>query len=254
MSTESENESEDATEYEFEPFETIFLARREEILRLVNVSTFALNSMEGIARLSEVLNREAKEVEQVQELEEMAKEEVESDFPLLHNAAMVLLWGALEAAIRDFLIRWLTKYPIARQVPDLKKIRVHVVDYESLEGEDRMRYLLGVLEREFAASLKPGVGRFDCLLKPFDISANIKDATRRDLNELAAIRNVIVHRAGIADKRLLELCPWLGLQEGQPVHVSSDSFFRLLNSTGEYVAAIIVSARKISSTPSYDQT
>ncbi len=187
--------SEDTGEYEFEPFETIFLSRREEILRLVNVSSYALRSMEGSARLSSVLKYDAEQVERVREIETIALREVKLDFPLIHNAATVLLWGALEAAWRDFLVRWLARYPVALQVPDLKKIRVQVAEYESLEGEDRMRYLVGILEKELAASLRPGAGRFACLLKPFGITPKIKDAERRDLSEMAAIRNVIVHRA-----------------------------------------------------------
>ena len=239
-----ETESDDATEYEFEPFEAIFLSRREEILRLVDVSSFALRSMSGASRLSEVLRHSAEKVERIREIETLALREVDSDFPLLHNAATVLLWGALEASFRDFLVRWLVRHSIALQVPDLRNVRVKVAEYEGLKGEDRMRYLVGILERELAASLRPGVGRFDCLLKPFGISPKIADDERRDLNEMAAIRNV--HRASIADGRLLELCPWLGLEEGQVVNVSRASLTRYLGSASQYAAEIIVSAREVS--------
>jgi len=246
LGIEMKNESEEITKYEFEPFEKIFLSRREEILRLVNVSSYALRSMEGAARLSKVLKHDAEHVERVREIETMALREVESDFPMIHNAATVLLWGALEATFRDFLVRWLARYPAARQVPELRKIRVQVAEYESLEDEDRMRYLVQILERELAASLKPGTRRFDCLLKPFGIIPKIGDAERRDLNEMAAIRNVIVHRASIADERLLELCPWLGLRQGEVVHVSRVSFFRFLGAASNYAAAIVSSAESVS--------
>ena len=114
----------------FAPFETVFLARREAILRLVGVSSYALRSMSGAAHLSEVLNYEAQHVEHIRKIEEIAASEVSLDFPLLHSAGTVLLWGALESAFRDFVVRWLTCYPLARQVPELKKVRVSVAEYE----------------------------------------------------------------------------------------------------------------------------
>ena len=117
-----------------------------------------------------------------------------------------------------------------------------------------MRYLVGILEKEFGASLRPGAGRFDCLLKPFGIAPKIEDAERRDLNEMAAIRNVIVHRASIVDGRLLELCPWLGLREGQLVHVTHDTFNRFLGAASNYAAAIIESAQDVSSEVSCGQS
>ena len=102
----------------------------------------------------------AEKVERIREIETLALREVDSDFPLLHNAATVLLWGALEASFRDFLVRWLVRHSIALQVPDLRNVRVKVAEYEGLKGEDRMPYLVGILERELAASLiaPPAIG------------------------------------------------------------------------------------------------
>jgi hypothetical protein len=226
----------------FEPFETIFLARREGILRLVGLSSYALRSLDGLAKLSEALRHEPAQVAQAKEIEEAAAKEVQLDFPLLHSAATVLLWGALEAAFRDFIARWLGAYPVARQCPELKKVRVCIAEYESLQGDDRMRYVTGILEKELAASLRPGVGRFDCILKIFDIHPEIDEDTRRDLHELAAIRNVIVHRAGLADERFVALCPWLQFSVGQKVEVGAESFQRFVAAASNYAAALVTSA------------
>ena len=233
------------TEYELEPFEFIFLRRREQILRLVGVAGYALRSMKGAARLSEVLHHPPEEVDRVSEIESLALQEVNEDLPMLHSAASVLLWGALEAAFRDFLVRWFVMYPTARLVPELKNVRVRVTEYEELEREDRMRYLVNLLERELGAALRPGVGRFDCLLKPIGVRPKVADSVRRDLNELAAVRNVIVHCAGIADARLVELCPWLELNSGDAVVIGCKEFESYVAATSTYAAEIIVSAREI---------
>lgn len=227
------------TEYEYEPFELIFLRRREEILKLVGLTGYALRSMDGLSRLTQALKKPAEAVERAREIEELAHAEVMADLPLLHSAASVLMWGALESAFRDFLVRWLVAHPAHLTVAELNSVRVRVAEYESFSGEDRMRFLVGVLERDLGATLKPGSGRFACLLKPFGIVPSISDDIRRDLNELAAVRNVIVHRAGIADARLLELCPWLALQAGDPVTVGRPAFERYVRAASEYAAAII---------------
>ena len=240
------NMAESKTSYEYEPFDTIFLARREEIMRLVNVASFALRAMEGAARLNEVLKKSPEQISQVREIEKIALDQVQTDFPLIHSAATVLLWGALEAAVRDFLVRWLVRYPAARKAPDLARIRVQIGDYEILEGESRMRYLLTLLEREIGATLKPGAGRFDSLLKPFNIDPRLDDKLRRDLNEMAAVRNVIVHRAGIVDDRLLKLCPWLTYKLNDPVRVRRTDVIRYLDASSNYAASLIESAQHVS--------
>lgn len=234
------------TEYEYEPFEFIFLRRREQILQLVGLAGYALRSMKGYADLTDALQKPPEAVQNAREIETLALAEVKADLPLLHSSATVLIWGALEAAFRDFLTRWFVRYPSSRSVPELKNIRVRVAEYESFEGEDRMRFLVGILERELAATLKPGAGRFECLLKPFGIAPQISVDDRRDLNELAAVRNVIVHRAGIADARLIELCPWLGLRLGEFVAIDRASFERYVGASSHYAAAIIRSAQVVS--------
>lgn len=201
--------------------------------------------MNGTARAAKVLGYSTEAVEYQGKLENLAAKEIAAELPLLHAAASVLIWGALEAAFRDFLVRWLVAYPIARTVQELNNIRIKVAEYERLEGEDRMRYLVGLLERELAVALKPGVGRFDCMLKPFGINPRISDEQRRDLNELAAIRNAIVHRAGIADDRLIQLCPWLKFEIGEPVLIGRATFLRYVDATSAYAASLVESAEAV---------
>jgi hypothetical protein len=239
-------ESSDLLSYVCAPFESVFLRRRDQILELVNVTSYALQSMRGASRLLGVLKESPEQVASVKKIEEKALAEIYADMPLLHGSAVVLIWGALEASFRDFLIRWLERNPSARLAPDLKSIRVRLVEYESFSGEDRMRYLLGILERELAAALRPGIGRFECLLKPFGIDVVVADTVRRDLNELAAVRNVIVHRASVADSRFVELCPWLRLDVGDEVRVSSDTFVRYVKAASEYTACLITEVSRMS--------
>lgn len=165
----------------------------------------------------------------------------------MHSAATVLLWGALETSIRDFAVRWIQHRPDARRTSAIARIKVEFGEYDALDEEGRIRYLVGILERDTGASLKPGVGRFGAILKPFGICPKCTADQRRILFELAAIRNVIVHRAGCADARFVELCPSLGYEVGNSVRVTSDAFSSYVSVTSEYVAQIVESAREVAS-------
>lgn len=230
--------------YEVEPFESVFLARRDEILKLVAVSTNAMHSVQGMGRLSRALRHSSERIAEAEAFEANAKAEIEADHPVLHSAGTVLIWGALEASFRDFASRWLERHPECRRSPLLKNLKVRLVEYDSLEGEERMRYILGIIEREVGATLKPGVGRFECVLEVLGIAPRLNADERKSLSELAAVRNVIVHRASVADQRLLDLCPWLPWRVGEPVKVSKTLFLSYVDAASHYAANIIQAAER----------
>ena len=159
------------------------------------------------------------ELDRIRAVESRALAEVAADFPLPHSAGTVLPWGALEAATRDFVVRWLYRFPASRQTENIARIRVPVGEYERLDGEDRMRYLLG-------------------------IAPAVDDEIRRDLYELAAIRNAIVHRANLVDSRLLSLCPWLPYKDGDALDVSRDQFRRYSSAACLFAASTIEAAER----------
>jgi hypothetical protein len=172
-------------------------------------------------------------------LARLAQQEVESGHPLLHAQSAVWLWGALELLIRDLLVRWLQNQPDALQRDPLRRLRVRLGEYESLAREDRPSYLLDLLEQEVAAGLKPGVGRFETLLDIFGLAGAVPDFVRRHLFELSQVRNVLVHRRGIADRRLVEQCPWLQLQIGDCVVVRNEQMGRYITAAFAYAMTIL---------------
>lgn len=234
----------DRFDYAVEPFRTIFLSRRGEISKLVQVGSYAFKFMDGASRLATVLKRGDEHVAFLQQVEETAADERAADFPLLHGTGVILIWGALEAAVRDFLVRWLTVFPDERKIPELQKIRVSVGEYDPLSEEERMRYVVGIAEREWSAALKPGAGRFDSLLKPFGLAPDRPAELTTTLLELAATRNVIVHRASVADKKFVDLCPWLNASVGQRVNVGSSDFQRFIMAASEYAALVVTKAQQ----------
>ena len=170
---------------------------------------------------------------------ELAQREVDEGFPFLHAQGTVALWGALENVIRLFIARWLENFPNALEAEVVQRLRIRIGDYERLQGEDRFFYILDQLDRDLSAPPRSGVKRFEMLLEPFDLSGPIDDSLRKTLFEMSQVRNVLVHRGGRADRRLIEACPWLGFSVGDPVTITQDAYRRYMESVGAYVADLI---------------
>jgi hypothetical protein len=156
----------------------------------------------------------------------LAQTEIENQFPLLHAQVAIAQWGALESLIRTFLASWLLNNPSARTVQGLRRVRVRVAEYEDLAAEERYFHVIDLLEDELQTRRQPGIARFESLLEVFGLTSPVSDAVKKDLFELYHVRNVLVHRRGLADRRVVQACPWLSLSAGQPVVVTHASAHR----------------------------
>lgn len=172
-------------------------------------------------------------------LAELADREVAEGFPLLHAQTLVSLWGSLEALTRTFLVSWLENEPKAMQAEKIQNLSIKLGEYESLQGEGRALYILELLEREIKAPFKDGVNRFESLLGAFGLTGQVEESDKKNLYEMSQLRNVLVHRRGIADKRLVDACAWLGLEIGQPVVITRESYLRYSEAVACYVIELI---------------
>jgi hypothetical protein len=119
------------------------------------------------------------------------------------------------------------------------RLRVRLCDYESLAAEERAAFVVGLLEQDIGAELKKGVGRFESVLEAIGLAGGATDAVRRGVLELSETRNLLVHRMGVADRRLVANCPWLDAKLGQPIQVGRPQFDRLSDAALSYVMELI---------------
>lgn len=236
-----------APAWSVQPFKD-FVQYAERLNQLMHLSMRGISILratpgiiEAVAKAEDTLSEPSTEqrIQEAREEAELAKREVDEDFPVLHAQATVALWGNLENAVRLFVARWLENFPGALQAETVKRLRVRIGEYESLQGEDRFFYILNQLERELSAPLRSGVTRFETLLEPFQLSGPIGDSLRQNLFELNQVRNVLVHRGGNADRRLNEACPWLGFAVGDPVTITHDAFRKYNESVHAYAIILI---------------
>ena len=170
---------------------------------------------------------------------ELAHREVDQGFPLLHGQALLSLCGALEALIRDFLAAWLRNLPSVQEANEIKGLRVKLGEYSALDEEDRAFYVLDLLEQKLGSLRMQGATRFEALLKVVSLGGAVHADIRRQIFEMFKIRNVLIHRSGIADRKFRQECPWLEIQVGDTVTVSNEAFRRYQEVVVEYVLDLI---------------
>ena len=224
-----------------------FLDYVKELTRLVEMSSRGIVALTGIPYLAQsVVERGATDIEEVRSLLTMGREqadfaqrEADNDFPLLHAQALVSLWGGLESLIRFFLVEWLKNEPRAMRADDVQKLRVRLGEYEGLDDDEKAWYILDLLEREIKAPYKLGVSRFESLLCIFGLSGQVDPTDGKNLFTLCQLRNVIVHRRGIADRKLVECCPYLSLELGDPALISKADYDKYRGSVISYVDKVL---------------
>lgn len=168
----------------------------------------------------------------------LAKREIDKDFPLLHAQALISSWTALEVFIESLLTAWLENEPSARETDIVQRLKVRLWEYEQMDLQERCLYTVQLLQREVSGPLASGTTALEAQLLPFDLSGPVPDDIRKDLFEAHHVRHVLVHRRGIADRRLVEGCPWLGLSIGEPILLGHHDFGRLGLAILHYAAVV----------------
>ena len=128
--------------------------------------------------------------------------------------------------------------PLFSRTTLLEEIRVPLADFQVLETDERMRLLIRELGRTPGAGRRQGVDQFEALLSHFALSGDVERQVKQDILEINHVRNVIVHRGSLADRRLTQCCPWMDLRIGDKVLVTPVGFRRYSQALESYVLEI----------------
>lgn len=166
--------------------------------------------------------------------------EVDADLPHLSRIGVIWLWAMLEVLVENLAVEALTSAPERLTADRFATAKGRIVDLLALPPDEQMRLLIVETLRDRRLD---GVGRLMATLALVDIRLELDEVTKRKLKELWAIRNLLVHRAGVVDSAFVRACPWLGVDVGQTFPVDRQVF---LEST---VATLAVFAALLSATP-----
>lgn len=241
--------STDATKSELPPWIGDYFRQaydsHERLIRVIYVSRRGISGVTALPRLTRAIARvegraeDADELKAVEEQAELAKTEVEDDFPVLHSLATGAIWSWLEHLVKGLLVERLVHDRKALQLPAFQRIKVRLSDYVSLNRREQAAYLVELLEQETASPLKRGANRFESLLEPFGLSGSVDEQVTKTLFELQQVRNAIAHQNGRCDRRLKTSCPWLKLKIGEPIKVSGQQLKNYANATAEYALGVL---------------
>jgi hypothetical protein len=165
------------------------------------------------------------------------QQECVNGFPLLHAHTLVGCWGAFEAAMEDLSIELLINEPIWRKGEAFSRLKIPLAVYESLEPDERMRLLIQELQKGQGSSRKRGTASFEHVLNQFQLS--VDPGIKQTIWEMLNVRNVIVHRGSVADRRLVDACPEMELKIGQLVIVTKPDLNRYADALSKSIDSLM---------------
>jgi hypothetical protein len=226
-----------------EPFER-FHEHQHKCSDLLHMSRDAIHFVQARPSLLELSRDELGdqadyELKRAEYNAKIAAVEVANDHPLLHAQATIAIWGSLETLVRDFLAFWIVDKPEAKALEQVKTLKIGFGEYEALPSEDRAAYLLERLEDRLGCRNYGGIERFEAVFRLFGLSSSLESQIVRDLLELSAVRNLLVHRRGIVDARFKTKCPWISNPVGSQFIVSHKDYHRYFDAVDLYVFEII---------------
>jgi hypothetical protein len=168
-----------------------------------------------------------------------AENERRNEFPFMHASTLVAAWGSLEAGIEDMLVGISLNEPEVLQKDEFMKIRIPLARFEALEKEERIRFLVGEVERMLTAPAIQGVDTFEKVLQLFGLSGEVRETVKKVLWEMNHMRNVIVHRDSHADLRLIQACPWIKLKVGDRTLINYDKYALYHDAVYEYIKILL---------------
>lgn len=226
---------------------TAALDRHKLLVDSINASSAGVSVTRAMPNAIRVLEKhqpsdDPSKLHRAEEFAKFAEEEIERGFSTINGFGTLAIWSWLEAFVTDFCVIWIRRRPSALKEMDGPKIKVDLGEYARLTNEDRARFVVEALDREFSGPLKRGPARFENLLSGVGVPILLDKKTKKNLFELQSYRNCLAHRFGIVDRKLKDDCPWLNERVGAALTISMTDFFRFSNSAAAVLLATIHSA------------
>lgn len=221
--------------------------------RLANITErglYMIGQMDWLLRLAEekVRPEDAKSREAIKGLIEIANsdapfatDEYEAGCPKTYAHHMGALWGAIESALEQLLVNHLLFVPsaaglVAVSPRGLTRSKIKTGD------EDEARATV----RRWGSTLQPPTALAGPLemLERFSFRVEAPADVVRQVNELAELRNVILHRAGVVDARFVKKCPGAPWAQGETVRLNETATRGYFDAAGEFALALVTAATK----------
>jgi len=174
-------------------------------------------------------------IEHAEKVEEFSKDEKCLGHPYLYSIAVTKIWTILESGIDDLALECIKSLDKCTDIDLIRGLKGPLLDFYDATDDERNEYLITELKLAVKASLKPGVGRFEAILKPLGLGGEVHEKVRKVLFELSQIRNLIIHKRSIVDKKFKSACPWLTDNLGDNFYVTKEVYLQYFYASFWYV-------------------
>ncbi len=169
---------------------------------------------------------------------EKAKAEKESNFKLLLRHSLVTQFAYLEAGIKRLITAIFLHQPELFNNELVGKIKIELVEYKRLTEQERADYFFNKYEEHFGKE-KYGWKRFERLLEPVGLNGDTDENIRDAITEHGQVRNLILHKNGVADIDFNRQCYHLGYSIGDEISISLEQFNRYIVADVAYCRIIL---------------
>lgn len=215
--------------------------------RALDQATRSVETIDLQCRIAEVLNEKSQYESEdhlnaakqyALKVAEFSEGQRKKGSPYLYSLCAVRLWALTEALVDELVVHSLLTPSKCSDQTLLAKLKGPLIEFRAASPDEQAEFLSETLKQLVDAPLKQGAGKFEALLAPVGLSGEINDEIRRTLYELSQVRNIIVHKSGRADRRVVDACPWLDLKRGDSLHVTFKMFNCYRLSVYWYLVAI----------------
>lgn len=218
--------------------ETNLVKELRQLIDFVELAQSGLGSAIGTPRLMAAVQMRKKAsgedergdyVEQLakaENLKKIAEAHIERDFEYLYALAVVKIWSVLESSVENIVLQCLQRPFECKDLKAINDLRGPLIEFLNADQDERAEFLFSELKSTTKSALKTGVAVFEALLEPVGMAGSHHEEVRRNILELQQTRHVIVHRRGLADRRFMDRCPWVGATVGQSLITGRKQFLR----------------------------
>lgn len=159
-----------------------------------------------------------------------AKDILDNEFSKTNIHILIAMWNSLQTAIEDMFVILLKKKHIREDIVNFDIPNRWKRDLVSETEEDNYRF--------FLSSWRTGgdhiVDYMERKLICFDMGGDVSDELTTGIIEMHAIRNCLVHRAGIADKKFTDQAPSLNFSVGQEIFINKEMLLKYYDVARNY--------------------
>lgn len=166
-----------------------------------------------------------------------AKEQRENDFSVIISHNLIANWAAFEACMEDVVLAILINDNEAIKKISDAGIKYKITSNDSL-SEDDARNIYHKMENKFRKDFDV-IGAFEKKLSLFNLDGDIDSDLRATLCEINSIRNCLLHRSGIIDKKAVDQAPSLKPFLDKKVHISRRDLDKCFRAMVDYLSVLL---------------